>query len=111
MLTELPPLPQCDILDPGRFGVAWQEESVRAYGQACQAATLATVTPLVQQMVNAHYQHQQAQVAFLLAVKSSDAAAGQLERAYIASAAELDRAAGNLDAFLSGATKESTDHG
>lgn len=76
-----------------------------------EAATLATVTPLGQQMLQAHYGFQNAQIAFLMAARAEepDEAVERLNRVYQAAAAELDRAAGNLDAFLSGATKE-TDH-
>jgi len=99
MLTDLPPLPQCDILDPGRFGVAWQEESVRAYGQACQAATLATVTPLVQlalEELDDGYEHAQDCMRIC----------GSQYKCKCQKPATLAK----LRAFLSGATKESN-HG
>lgn len=75
--------------------------------RAVEAATLATVTPLVQQMLEAHYGFQNAQIAFLTAARAEepDEVVERLNRVYQAAAAELDRAAGNLDAFLSGATK------
>lgn len=55
MLTDdkLPPLPKCDIYDPNRFGVGWREASMRAYGQACQAAATAEARALVSDLLEA----------------------------------------------------------
>jgi len=108
MLTELPPLPQCDILDPGRFGVAWQEESVRAYGQACQAATLATVTPLVQRFDQALKLDRHDVEDW---PKDSREALNEL-RAFLSGATKTGSVTEiNGINNLGGATKESTDHG
>lgn len=37
---NLPPLPNPDIVDIGRFGVAWREDKMRAYGEACRTKWL-----------------------------------------------------------------------
>lgn len=68
---------------------------------AAQAATLATVTPLVQQMLTLKVQFEQD----LIATVTNGTPTNRLI------AEQYDNAAARLSAFLSGATKESTDHG
>lgn len=92
MLTELPPLPEPDIQSFGGLA-SYSHFRMHAYGQACQAATLATVTPLVQQMLEA-------------LENTSDLVFKDVRLSHTRNLALLA-----ARAFLSGATKEGTDHG
>lgn len=103
MLTDLPPLPPHRFcLNSSPVMVGYTAEEMTAYAREARAATLATVTPLVQQLES------------VLARMEAGCTDGGLGPGYQNGHGEecgtqLQAARKAARAFLSGATKESID--